>query len=147
MMALALIGLCNTVGSFAAGWLGGRFSKKRLLAATYFVRGAIILYLLAGPLTPARLYVFAAAMGFLWLSTVPLTNGLVGQIFGLRYMATLTGIVFFGHQLGSFLGIWLAGWLYDATGSYNVAFMISIGLSLFAALVNLPVDERPLARA
>jgi MFS family permease len=146
MMALAVIGLCNTVGSFAAGWLGGRFSKKRLLAATYFIRGAIILYLIAGPLTPARLYVFAAAMGFLWLSTVPLTNGLVGQIFGLRYMATLTGIVFFGHQLGSFLGIWLAGWLYDATGSYNVAFMISIGLSLFAALVNLPVDERPLVR-
>jgi MFS family permease len=147
MMALAVIGLCNTVGSFAAGWLGGRFSKKRLLAGTYFLRALIILYLIAGPLTPLRLYVFAAFMGFLWLSTVPLTNGLVGQIFGLRYMATLTGIVFFGHQLGSFLGIWLAGWLYDATGSYNVAFMISIGLGLFAALVHLPVDERPLVRA
>ena len=147
MMALALIGLCNTVGSFAAGWLGGRFSKKRLLAGTYFIRAAIIVFLIAGPLTPLRLYLFAGAMGFLWLSTVPLTNGLVGQIFGLRYMATLTGIVFFGHQLGSFLGIWLAGWLYDTTGSYNVAFMISVGLGIFAALVNLPVDERPLARA
>jgi MFS family permease len=146
MMALAVIGLANTVGSFAAGWLGGRFSKKRLLAGTYLLRAGIILFLVSGPLTPLRLYAFAASMGLLWLSTVPLTNGLVGQIFGLRYMATLTGIVFLGHQLGSFLGIWLAGWLYDTTGSYNVAFMIAVGLGVFAALVNLPVDERPLVR-
>jgi MFS family permease len=97
------------------------------------------------PLTPATLYVFAVSMGLLWLSTVPLTNGLVGQIFGLRYMGLLTGVVFFGHQIGSFLGIWLAGYLYDTTGSYNGAFMISIALGIFAALVNLPVDERPIA--
>ncbi|HVL36310.1 MAG TPA: MFS transporter, partial [Burkholderiales bacterium] len=145
MIALALIGLCNAIGSFAAGWLGGRYSKKHLLALIYVVRAALIGYLLLAPLTPVTLYVFAVGMGFLWLSTVPLTNGLVGQIFGLRYMATLTGIVFFGHQLGSFLGIWLAGTLYDATGSYNGAFMISIGLGVCAALLNLPVDQRPLA--
>ncbi|HKQ28880.1 MAG TPA: MFS transporter, partial [Burkholderiales bacterium] len=145
MFALALIGLANTVGSFTAGWLGGRFSKKHLLALIYVVRAAIIVYLLLVPLTPATLYVFAVSMGLLWLSTVPLTNGLVGQIFGLRYMGLLTGVVFFGHQVGSFLGIWLAGYLYDTTGSYNGAFMISIGLGVFAALVNLPVDQRPIA--
>lgn len=145
MMALALIGLCNMVGSFSAGWLGGRFSKKHLLAVIYLLRAAIIVYLIAVPLTPATLYTFAATMGLLWLSTIPLTNGLVGQIFGLRYMATLTGVVFFGHQIGSFAGIWLAGYLYDTTGSYNGAFMISIGLGIFAALVNLPVNQTPIA--
>ena len=145
MVALALIGLANTVGSLIAGWLGGRFSKKHLLAAIYLVRAALIVYLLLVPLTPVTLYVFAVTMGLLWLSTVPLTNGLVGQIFGMRYMAMLTGVVFFGHQIGSFLGVWLAGYLYDTTGSYNGAFMISIGLGVFAALVNLPVDQRPIA--
>ena len=145
MVALALIGLANAVGSLVAGWLGGRFSKKHLLAGIYLVRAAIIVYLLLVPLTPLTLYVFAVSMGLLWLSTVPLTNGLVGQIFGLRYMAMLTGVVFFGHQIGSFLGVWLAGYLYDTTGSYNGAFMISIGLGVFAALVNLPVDQRPIA--
>jgi MFS family permease len=145
MIALALIGLCNAIGSFIAGWLGGRFSKKHLLAIIYLVRAAIIGYLVLAPLTPFTLYVFAVSMGLLWLSTVPLTNGLVAQIFGLRYMATLTGVVFFGHQIGSFLGVWLAGYLYDTTGSYNGAFMISIALGVFAALVNLPVDQRPIA--
>jgi MFS family permease len=145
MIALALIGLCNAIGSFIAGWLGGRFSKKHLLAIIYLVRAAIIGYLVLAPLTPFTLYVFAISMGLLWLSTVPLTNGLVAQIFGLRYMATLTGVVFFGHQIGSFLGVWLAGYLYDTTGSYNGAFMISIALGVFAALVNLPVDQRPIA--
>ena len=145
MMALALIGLFNIVGCFAFGWAGGRYSKKYLLSGIYFVRGALILFLISLPLSPLTLYVFAAGMGITWLSTVPLTNGLVGQIFGLRYMAMLTGIVFFGHQIGSFLGIWLAGWLYDTTGSYNVAFMIAVGLGLFAALVNLPVNETPIA--
>lgn len=145
MFALALIGLANMVGSFIAGWLGGRFSKKHLLALIYLVRAAIIAYLLLVPLTPATLYVFAVSMGLLWLSTVPLTNGLVAQIFGLRYMGLLTGVVFFGHQIGSFLGIWLAGYLYDTTGSYNGVFMISIALGVFAALVNLPVDQRPIA--
>jgi MFS family permease len=145
MMALAFIGLFNTIGSFAAGWLGGRFSKKHLLAFIYLGRAVLIAYLVLLPLSPTTLYVFAAGMGLLWLSTVPLTNGLVGQIFGLRYMATLTGIVFFGHQIGSFAGIWLAGYLYDSTGSYNIAFMIAIGLGVFAALVNLPVNQTPIA--
>ena len=145
MVALAIIGLANAVGSLVAGWAGGRFSKKQLLAGIYLVRAAIIVYLMLVPLTPVTLYGFAVGMGLLWLSTVPLTNGLVGQIFGLRYMATLTGVVFFGHQIGSFLGVWLAGYLYDTTGSYNGAFLISIGLGVFAALVNLPVDERPIA--
>jgi MFS family permease len=95
--------------------------------------------------SPATLYIFACGIGLLWLGTVPLTNGLVAQIFGLRYMATLTAIVFFGHQIGSFIGVWLAGYLYDATGSYNGAFLASIGLGMFAALVNLPVNEKPLA--
>jgi len=145
MMALAIIGLFNIAGCFAFGWAGGHYSKKRLLAAIYIVRGALILFLMSAPLTPSTLYVFAAGMGLTWLSTVPLTNGLVGQIFGLRYMAMLSGIVFFGHQIGSFVGIWLAGWLYDSTGSYNIAFMIAVGLGVFAALVNLPVNETPIA--
>jgi len=145
MTALALIGLCNMVGTFAAGWLGGRYSKKYLLSAIYALRALLILMLVALPLTPLTLYVFACGIGFLWLGTVPLTTGLVGQIFGLRYLATLTGIVFLGHQIGSFIGVWLAGYLYDQTGSYNGALVISIGLGVFAALVNLPVNEKPIA--
>ena len=97
------------------------------------------------PLTPLTLYVFACGIGLLWLGTVPLTNGLVGQIFGMRYAAMLASIVFFGHQIGSFVGVWLAGYLYDTTGSYPGAFIASIGLGVFAALVNLPVNEKPLA--
>lgn len=145
MMALALIGLFNMVGSFTCGWLGGRFSKKRLLATIYFLRALIMLPLVLFPLSLVTLYGFAALMGLMWLGTIPLTNGLVGQIFGLRYMAMLTGIVFFGHQIGSFCGIWLAGYLYDTTGSYNGVFMISIALGIFAGLVHLPVNERPIA--
>lgn len=145
MMALALIGLFNTVGTFACGWLGGRFSKKYLLSGIYFLRALVMLPLVLFPLSLFTLYAFAVLMGLIWLGTVPLTNGLVGQIFGLRYMAMLTGIVFFGHQIGSFTGIWLAGYLYDSTGSYNGIFMISIGLAIAAALINLPVNERPLA--
>jgi len=145
MMALALIGLFNMVGSFACGWLGGRFSKKRLLATIYFTRALIMLPLVLFPLSLVTLYGFAALMGLMWLGTIPLTNGLVGQIFGLRYMAMLTGLVFFGHQIGSFCGIWLAGYLYDTTGSYNGIFMISIALGIFAGLVHLPVNERPIA--
>ncbi|MGH8706043.1 MAG: MFS transporter [Burkholderiales bacterium] len=145
MIALALIGLCNMIGTFTAGWLGGRVSKKYLLSGIYAVRGVLILTLVALPLTPLTLYIFACGIGFLWLGTVPLTNGLVGQIFGMRYVATLSAIVFFGHQIGSFIGVWLAGYLFDTTGSYTGALTISIGLSVFAALVNLPVNERPLA--
>jgi MFS family permease len=97
------------------------------------------------PVTPVTLYVFAAGIGLLWLGTVPLTNGLVNQIFGMRYAAMLASIVFFGHQLGSFMGVWLAGHLYDTTGSYSGAFLVSIGLSVFAGIVNLPINEKPLA--
>jgi MFS family permease len=145
MMALALIGLFNAIGTFVFGWLGGRFSKKYLLAGIYLVRAAIIVPLIVFPLSLVTLYGFAVLMGLVWLGTVPLTNGLVGQIYGLRYMAMLSGLVFFGHQIGSFAGIWLAGYLYDHTGSYQVAFIVSVGLGVFAALVNLPVNETPLA--
>lgn len=145
MTALALIGLFNVIGTLGAGWLGGRFSKKYLLSTIYLVRAGLISMLVLLPLTPATLYAFAVGIGLLWLGTVPLTNGLVGQIFGMRYAAMLASIVFFGHQIGSFIGVWLAGYLYDTTGSYSGAFMASIGLGIFAALVNLPVNEKPLA--
>jgi MFS family permease len=145
MTALALIGLFNIAGSIAFGWLGGRFSKKYLLSAIYGLRVGVIALLVFLPLTPLSLYAFACCMGLLWLSTVPLTNGLVSQIFGLRYAAMLASIVFFGHQIGSFIGVWLAGYLYDTTGSYAGAFYVSMGLGALAALVNLPVNEKPLA--
>src|SRR5690606_30576030 len=145
MTALALIGLFNIFGSFGAGWLGGRFSKKYLLSAIYLIRVALIALLVMFPLSPLMLYIFACGIGLLWLGTVPLTNGLVAQIFGLRYAAMLASLVFFGHQVGSFIGVWLAGYLYDTTGTYTGAFIASMALGLFAALVNLPVNEKPLA--
>jgi MFS family permease len=145
MTALALIGLCNVVGTLGAGYLGGRFSKKYLLSTIYSIRAVLIAMLVFFPLSPFILYTFAIGIGLLWLGTVPLTNGLVGQIFGMRYAAMLASIVFFGHQIGSFVGVWLAGYLYDTTGSYSGAFIASIGLGVFAALVNLPVNEKPLA--
>jgi MFS family permease len=145
MTALALIGLFNVVGTFGAGWLGGRFSKKYLLSTIYAIRALLMSMIVLLPVTPFTLYVFACGIGLLWLGTVPLTNGLVGQIFGMRYAAMLASIVFFGHQIGSFIGVWLAGYLYDTTGSYSGAFYASIGLAVFAALINLPVNEKPLA--
>jgi MFS family permease len=145
MKALALIGLFNILGTLGAGYLGGRLSKKYLLSSIYLIRAGLIAILVLLPLTPATLYLFACGIGLLWLGTVPLTNGLVGQIFGMRYAAMLASIVFFGHQIGSFIGVWLAGYLYDATGSYSGAFLASIGLGIFAAIVNLPVNETPLA--
>jgi MFS family permease len=145
MTALALIGLFNVVGTLGAGWLGGRFSKKYLLSTIYATRGVLISLLVFFPLSPLLLYVFAVGIGLLWLGTVPLTNGLVGQIFGMRYAAMLASIVFFGHQIGSFVGVWLAGHLYDTTGTYAGAFLCSIALSVFAALINLPVNEKPIA--
>jgi MFS family permease len=145
MTALALIGLFNVMGTLGAGYLGGRVSKKYLLSSIYSIRAVLISMLVFLPLTPVTLYVFACGIGLLWLGTVPLTNGLVGQIFGMRYAAMLASVVFFGHQIGSFVGVWLAGHLYDTTGSYQGAFIASIGLGIFAALVNLPVNEKPLA--
>jgi MFS family permease len=145
-VALALVGLFNIFGSYLAGHLGGRFSKTYLLSGLYAVRGVAIALLLAFPLTPLSVYVFAAAFGFTWLGTVPLTNGVVAGIFGVRHLAMLSGFVFMFHQLGSFFGSWLGGWIYDHTGSYNVVWIIAIGLSVVSTLVNLPIDERPAAR-
>jgi MFS family permease len=145
MTALALIGLFNILGTLGAGYLGGRLSKKYLLSTIYLIRAGLIAILVLLPLTPVTLYLFACGIGLLWLGTVPLTNGLVGQIFGMRYAAMLASIVFFGHQIGSFVGVWLAGYLYDTTGSYSGAFLASIALGIFAAIVNLPVNETPLA--
>jgi MFS family permease len=144
MTALALIGLFNIIGTLSAGWLGGRFSKKYLLSTIYAIRAVLITMLVVLPLSTVTFYIFACGIGLLWLGTVPLTNGLVGQIFGMRYAAMLASIVFFGHQIGSFIGVWLAGYLYDTTGSYAGAFLASIALGVFAAIVNLPVNETPL---
>jgi predicted MFS family arabinose efflux permease len=144
--ALALVGLFNVIGSYLAGVLGGHLSKRYCLSFLYAARAVLILVLITLPLTVTSALVFAAIMGLLWLSTVPLTSGLVAQIFGPRYMATLFGIVFFSHQIGSFLGVWLGGVLYDAYGSYDVIWWLSIALGLIAALLHWPIDERAVAR-
>jgi MFS family permease len=146
MMALALVGLFNIVGSFGAGWFGSRYSKKNLLAMIYFARTVAIVCLIAFPLTTLSAALFGIAMGFLWLGTVPLTNGVIAQIFGVRHLAMLSGFVFFSHQFGSFAGVWAGGWLFDRTGSYDVVWIIAAALGVIAGLVNLPIDERPLAR-
>jgi predicted MFS family arabinose efflux permease len=143
---LALIGLFNVVGSYLAGLLGGRLSKKYCLSFLYTARAVLILAFILLPLTATSALIFSAIMGLLWLSTVPLTSGLVAQIFGPRYMATLFGFVFLGHQLGSFLGVWLGGWLYDRYGSYDLVWWLSIALGLLAALLHWPIDERAVAR-
>jgi MFS family permease len=144
--ALALIGLFNIFGTYTAGQLGARFTKKYLLAGIYALRSVVIVIFLALPITPLSVYLFAAAIGFLWLSTVPLTNGIVAHIFGVRYLSMLSGFVFFSHQMGSFCGVWLGGYLYDKSGSYNVVWMIAIALGIFAAIVNSPIRERPIMR-
>ena len=143
---LALIGLFNIFGTFGAGWLGQRHSKKHLLAGIYIVRSIVIVAFLAAPLTPWSAYLFAMAIGFLWLATVPLTNGIIAQVFGVAYLSMLGGFVFLSHQLGSFLGAWLGGVLFDRTGSYDVVWGIIILLGVLAMAVNLPIDQRPLAR-
>ncbi len=145
-VALALIGLFNVFGSYLAGSLGQRMSKPRLLSAIYLLRSAAILLFISLPLTPWSVYLFAAAMGLLWLSTVPPTNAVVAQIFGVQYMSMLGGIVFLNHQFGSFLGAWLGGRLYEATGSYDIVWWISVALGVFAAAVNWPVRETPIVR-
>jgi predicted MFS family arabinose efflux permease len=147
MSALALIGLGNVFGSYGAGWLGQRASKKWLLTGIYGLRALVILALMLAPKTPAPIYAFALAMGLLWLSTVPLTNALVAQIFGLRHVSMLSGAVFFGHQIGAFLGAWLGGLVFTRQGSYDLAWWISIALGVFAAIVCAPINERPVARA
>jgi MFS family permease len=147
MMALALVGLFNIFGSFASGALGAKYTKKYLLSSIYLARSIVIALFVFSPVTEGSVYLFAAAIGLLWLSTVPLTNGVIGGIFGVAYMSTLSGFVFMSHQLGSFIGVWLGGYLFDHTGSYRVVWLISIALGIFAALVNLPIQERPIARA
>lgn len=144
--ALALIGLFNIAGSFLSGAAGTRWSKKGGLAFIYFSRAIVITAMLLAPKTDLTIYLFAAAMGILWLSTVPLTSGIVAQVFGVRYMATLFGIVFFSHQVGSFLGVWLGGRLYDTTGTYNAIWWAGVALGLLAAIIHIPINERPLAR-
>ncbi|MDF2073914.1 MFS transporter [Pseudomonas mendocina] len=143
---LALVGLFNIFGTYIAGWLGGRMAKPRLLSILYLLRGVVITLFLLAPLTQWSAYLFGIAMGLLWLSTVPLTNGTVATLFGVRNLSMLGGIVFLFHQLGSFLGGWLGGYLYDTTGSYDLVWQISIGLSLMAAALNWPVREVPVAR-
>ena len=145
-IALALIGLFNVIGTYAAGSLGQHVPKRYILSAIYSLRAVAIAVFLAAPLTPASVYVFAAVMGVLWLSTVPPTNAMVAQMFGVRHFSMLSGFIFLGHQLGSFLGAWLGGRLYDATGSYDVVWAIAIALGIFAALINLPVRETPIQR-
>lgn len=146
VLALALIGLFNIVGSYYAGKLGGRLPKRYLLSGIYFARAAVIGAFVLLPLSPISVYVFAAAMGVLWLSTVPLTNGIIAGIFGVKHLSMLAGMVFFSHQVGSFLGVWLGGYLYTLLGSYDVVWGISIALGVVAGLVNLPINERPLVR-
>ena len=144
--ALALIGLFNIFGTYAAGYLGQRLPKRYLLSGIYLGRSLAIMGFLWLPLTPITTYLFAAVMGFLWLSTIPLTNGIVAQIFGVKYLTMLSGLVFFSHQLGSFCGAYLGGYLFDKTGSYLIVWEIAIALGVLAFLVNLPVKEQAIQR-
>jgi MFS family permease len=144
--ALALIGLFNVVGTYYAGVLGQRFPKRFLLSGIYITRSVAITLFLLFPLSATTTYVFAAVMGVLWLSTIPLTNAIVAQIFGVKYLTMLSGVVFFSHQLGSFCGAYFGGYLYDLTGSYQIVWGIAIALGVFACLINLPIREEPLVR-
>lgn len=144
--ALALIGLFNVFGTYIAGSLGQRIAKRKILATIYFSRAAVIAVFLAAPLSPMSVYVFSAVMGLLWLSTIPPTNAVVAQIFGIQHLSMLSGFIFFSHQIGSFLGVWLGGYFYDRTGSYDIVWYVTIALGVFAGLVNLPVKESPIVR-
>ena len=133
-------------GTYAAGALGQKFAKRKILAFIYLARSMAIVTFLLAPLTPASVYIFSSVMGLLWLSTVPPTNAAIAGIFGVAHLSMLGGFVFFSHQIGSFMGVWLGGLLYDRTGSYDIVWYIAIALGLFAALVNLPVNESPINR-
>jgi MFS family permease len=143
-VAISLIGLANIAGAIFAGWLGKRYTKKYLLAGIYTLRTIAAAAFILNPITPATVIVFSLVMGALWLATVPLTSGLVAYIYGLRYMGTLYGFVFLSHQIGSFLGVWLGGWLYDVSGDYLLVWWIGVGVGAFSALIHLPVREAPL---
>jgi len=144
--ALALIGLFNVFGTYAAGVLGQKMPKKYILAFIYFARAIAISVFLLVPLSPMSVYVFSSVMGLLWLSTIPPTNATIAQIFGVAHLSMLGGFVFFSHQIGSFMGVWLGGYLYDRTGSYDIVWYIAIALGVAAALVNLPVREAPMLK-
>ena len=143
-LAIAIIGFSNIFGTIYAGWLGQRFPKKYLLAIVYTLRTLIGLIFIILPITPTSVVLFSFFMGSLWLATVPLTSGLIAHIYGLRYMGTLYGLVFLSHQLGSFLGVWMGGKLYDATGDYTLVWWIGVGVSAFSALIHLPIKEKNL---
>jgi MFS family permease len=143
-IAISLIGLANIVGSITAGWLGKRYSKKYLLAGIYVGRTVVSALFIMLPMTPTTVILFSVCMGAMWLATVPLTSGLVAHIYGLRYMGTLYGFVFLSHQIGSFLGVWLGGKMYDLTGDYTMVWWIGVGVGAFSALVHLPIREKPL---
>jgi len=143
---LAFIGLFNIFGAVAAGLLGSRFPKRYLISIIYALRAVAIAAFVLAPMSPASALIFGAAMGVLWLSTVPLTSALVALMFGPRFMATLFGFVFFSHQVGAFIGVWLGGYLYERTGSYDMVWWLGAALGIFAALVNLPIREQPVAR-
>jgi MFS family permease len=144
MTALAIIGFANIVGSVLAGYLGDRYSKKHVLGVIYWIRAVAILAFVSLPLSTASTWLFAMVLGVTWLGTVPLTNALVAQIFGVQYLSTLFSLSFLGHQVGAFLGAWLGGYVFDATGNYMAVWVIAIGASVVAAVACLPIDERPL---
>jgi MFS family permease len=140
-IAISLVGLANIAGTLTAGWLGKRYSKKYLLAGIYTLRTIVAALFILLPITPTSVILFSVAMGGLWLATVPLTSGLIAHIYGLRYMGTLYGIIFFSHQLGGFMGVWLGGRMYDVYGNYDLVWWIGVGVGAFSAIVHLPVKE------
>ena len=146
-IAISLIGLANIAGTLLAGWAGKYYRKKTLLAGIYAARALVGAAFILTPITPGTVLLFSAAMGALWLATVPLTSGLVAHLYGVRYMGTLYGFVFFSHQLGSFIGVWLGGRMYDATGDYTVVWWIGVAVGAFSALIHLPINESAPKRA
>jgi predicted MFS family arabinose efflux permease len=146
MTALALIGLFNIFGTFLWAWLGNRYTKKYVLSVLYFTRAVVVAIFIAVPISPMSVYLFASTIGFLWLGTVPVTSGLIAQIFGVKYLSTLTGIAFLSHQLGSFLGVWVGGYLFDTTGSYQLMWILTIALGVLAAFINLPINDKQIVR-
>ena len=144
--SISLIGLCNVFGAYLSGILSGRILKRHVLVFIYLSRAVAITLFMLVPLSLVSVLVFSAVMGFLWLATVPATSGLVAVMFGTRYMALLYGIVFLGHQIGSFIGVWLGGWLYDRSGSYDLVWWLGAALGIMAAVVHWPIKETPVSR-
>jgi predicted MFS family arabinose efflux permease len=144
--ALAIIGLCNIVGSIGSGWLGNMMPKRFILAGIYFTRSFVIAIYVTSPTSAVGTLIFAAVMGLLWLSTVPPTSSLVAIMFGTRWLAMLLGVAFLSHQFGGFLGVWLGGYLFEMTGSYDTVWWIAVLLGLLSAVINLPIVEKPVRR-